>query len=360
MSASVHVRAASEQCLDDVQRRQRILGLSRRQRGPILVADIDDGVQRRAAVSTDDVHVGSAIDQELREAVLLVHDRHDERAGVVDIAVIDVDAAVEHHAGRLDVALTGGKRQGREPAARDRGDRRRRAQPGHLGFPVERSDLPVGAVIEQELHDGRMAFGRRPHEGGLSLVLLARIHVRAAVEEHPDDIGVACASGRHQDGLAVFSGQRFRVGAGFEQRFDHRRASGRDRLGQRRRAIAVPGLRVRARAEQQVDRVFVVPDDRPMESGGAVGLRGIHIDLALHERAQRADVLLLGGVGRIRAGGITDRRNRRSSEARPATPAGLKKTSNAETAEIAESFFQRILCELGVLCVDRPSSSATC
>ena len=31
--------------------------------------------------------VGAAIEQELREAVLLVHDRDDEGAGVVDVAV---------------------------------------------------------------------------------------------------------------------------------------------------------------------------------------------------------------------------------------------------------------------------------
>jgi hypothetical protein len=67
----VQVRTASEQCLDDVQGRKRIVGLSDRKRGVILVPDVDDGVQGRAPVGPDDVDVGSAIDQEFGEPLLV-------------------------------------------------------------------------------------------------------------------------------------------------------------------------------------------------------------------------------------------------------------------------------------------------
>ena len=196
-------------------------------------------------------------------------------------------------------------------AARNRRDRRRGTQPGHLGFPVERPDLPIGAALQQQLHDGGMAFGRRPHEGGLPLVLLARIHVRAALQQQPDHVGVPGAGRGHQHRLAIVGGQRLRVGAGFEERLDHRRASGADRFGQRGRAVAVPGLDVRARAKEERDGFFVVPDDRPMQSRGAVRLCGVDIDPALHQSAQRADVFLLRRVGRIRPGGLADRRDHR-------------------------------------------------
>jgi len=52
-----------------------------------------------------------AIDQELRERELLVHDRHGQRRGIVDVAVIDVHAGVEHHACAVDVSFAGRKQE---------------------------------------------------------------------------------------------------------------------------------------------------------------------------------------------------------------------------------------------------------
>ena len=98
---------------------------------------------------------------------------------------------------------------------------------GDLGFPVERPDLPIGAALQQQLHDGGVAFGRRPHQSGLPLVVLARIHIGAAVQQQPDRRR-RCRRGRPSSGRSrrrrvVSASDRRRL----QQRLDHGRASGR-------------------------------------------------------------------------------------------------------------------------------------
>ncbi len=78
------------------------------------------------------------------------------------------------------------------------------------------------------------------------------------------------------------------------------------RQPQRRGAVAVRGLGIRAGAKQQVHHLFIGPEHRPVKRRRAIGLRRIHIgvllDELLHGRLVPAHhrVGNLGGAGGAR------------------------------------------------------------
>ena len=97
-------------------------------------------------------------------------------------------------------------------------------------------------------------------------------------------INVPSAGGGHQHGFAVGGRQRFCVRAGGKKRIDHRCTAGGHGFRERRRAVAVGDLYVRARPDQQRHRFVVVPHHRPVQRRRPVGLRGVHVGFALNQR----------------------------------------------------------------------------
>ena len=166
-----------------------------------------------------------------------------------------------------------------------------------------RAGLDIRAVLDQKLDGRRMAFVRGPHQRGGSAQGFLRIHVRAVVEQHLDRIDIAGARRRHERS----SSQRemlVGIGSGFEQRRDDGGISVDAGQPQRRGALAVRGLRIRAGVKQQVHHLFIGPEHRPVKRGRAIGLGRIHVgvllDQLLHGRLVAAHdrVRNLGGVRR--------------------------------------------------------------
>ncbi len=83
------------------------------------------------------------------------------------------------------------------------------------------------------------------------------------------------------------------------------------RQPQRRGALAVRGLGIRARAKQQIHHFFIGPEHRPVKRGGAIGLRRIHIGVLLHELPHGHAVAAHHRVGNL--GGAAARRGDRQS-----------------------------------------------
>ena len=117
---------------------------------------------------------------------------------------------------------------------------------------------------QQEFYDFGMTLGGSPHQRGLAFILFARIGVRTSLQEDANGVDIPGARGGHEDGFAFGCRQRVRIGARFEQGFDHRRASGNDGFRKRRRAVAVDGFGVCASAEKQIHEFGIIPVSSPM------------------------------------------------------------------------------------------------
>ena len=158
----------------------------------------------------------------------------------------------------------------------------------------------VGAELEQRLDRYRVPLFSGPHQRGRAAQLFRGVHVGAGSHEPLDRFGIAIARGIHQQRLAIrpaLSG----VGARVQQPVDDRGIAVQRSHGHRRHALAIPGIHGGARANQQIRGLEVVAVDRPMQRGGAIDLRRLHVGLLLQQRAESGLVALHHGVGDVAA-----------------------------------------------------------
>ena len=149
-----------------------------------------------------------------------------------------------------------------------------------------RAGLDIRAVLDQKLDGGGMAFVRGPHQSGGSAQGFLRIHIRAVVQQHLDRIDIAGAR-RHHERSPSQRELLIGIGSGLDQRLDDSGISVDAGQPQRRGAVAVRGLGIRAGAKQQVDHLFIGAEHRPVQRGRAIGLRRIHIGVLLHQLLRR-------------------------------------------------------------------------
>ncbi len=237
-------------------------------------------VERRAT-RVGRVRIRAAIDEHRREIEVRVDDGHVEGAGAVWRHVVDRCAVIEKRLRGLGMIVADGEQQRRES-----------------GFRLR---LHVCAVRDENFSSGGVAFRRRPHQRGLSLVRFDRIHVRAGFEQQLHRVGLAGERGGHERRLPFF-GCPVRIGAGLQQAIDKLRVAVRARERQRRHLVARRGLHVGAGGDQRVGHRHVIALRRPVKRGRAVGVGRVDVHLLRDKRADGGRIAALRGVDELRAG----------------------------------------------------------
>ena len=91
--------------------------------------------------------------------------------------------------------------------------------------------------------------------------------------------------------VSPFSSVAFGIGARRQQPLDHRRAAVRARQVQRRGADVVGRVGTGARANQQIRDGEIIDMRGPVQRGGAIPLRRIHVGALFEQRPHGLDVL---------------------------------------------------------------------
>ena len=163
--------------------------------------------------------------------------------------------------------------------------------PGIVRFSESRSasalgwtrfSLDIGAVLDQELNRGSVAFVGGPHERSRSAQGLLGVHVRTAVDQNLDRVYVPSSGRGHQRSPAqgkLFIG----IGAGLDQRGEDGCIAVNPGKPHRRGPVVIGGLRIGARRQQQVHHFFVGTVHSPVERRGAIALGSIHVGMLLHQ-----------------------------------------------------------------------------
>ena len=149
-----------------------------------------------------------------------------------------------------------------------------------------------------------MVLRRGPHQRGLPVPILPRIHVGAVREQHLRRLDAAGAGGGHQRRLAFGAG-RVRIGAGLQKLFDHRRVAVDAGQIERRDAVAIRRFDVGAGAKQAVGEVRVVLTDGPVQRRRAVGFRSVDVERCCSKCLDGGLVAGLDGFARPRIGAST-------------------------------------------------------
>ena len=249
----VHLGAAIEQKAGHRQVRAESRGTARRRRRalardellPQRIPLVQRRQQRRGAVRRRDVHVHTGIQQDPRRLQIVFLHREQQRVLAALFAGVR-SVVVPGNAGLADRA--GGRRV-------DRG----------RDIPGFRSGVHVRSVFHQQAHGLRMPGG--PHQRRLAEFLLARIDVRAAIEQHLHDLDLPQARRRHQRRLAVLARQ-VRIGAVFEQQLHDVRGAVGDREVERTDPLFIGQIRIGARLQQQRRDLAIAraPPPRPAPS----------------------------------------------------------------------------------------------
>ena len=113
LDADVRIRAAVEQQRDEFQ---NAIGAGPGNGGDFLVAVLHREVERRPAFIVGQIHVGSVIDQKLRDGVEAVLHGDQQRAAAIGRGLIHVRACRYQHLHRFHGALTSGEKQGGQAA----------------------------------------------------------------------------------------------------------------------------------------------------------------------------------------------------------------------------------------------------
>ena len=176
----------------------------------------------------------------------------------------------------------------------------------HGGGP-QIGDLLTKMGIESEFRQGmrvtdervmnvvEMVLGDGPHERCLTFCGVRRLHRRTGRQQSLHGGNTSASCGRHERRLPVGQGG-IHVGAGPQQRRDHRLAGIGGGENQRHHAVIVDGVRIGSSPKEVGRQGEVVPIRRPVEGGGAVGLRRVDRNTLFEERLDRRRRLLLGGV----------------------------------------------------------------
>ena len=251
------------------------------------------------------VHRRPAVEQERRQLVVAVVDGQAQCVLAVAGHRAEVGAARGEEARRGQVAFPRREEQGREPAVRVADGLGVGVRvlglgalaPGGVGHRVDsRPRVDVGPVGNEQLDRLGVVLGHRPHQGGGAAPRLGAVHVGAAVEQQPDGVGPAGAGGHHERGVAVGAEGGVGVEPGVEKALDHRGAAVDGGEPHRGGAGVVRGVEGRSRANQQTRGLVVVPPRRPVQGGGAVHLRRVHLGARLD---QPANLVRVSGHGRV-------------------------------------------------------------
>ena len=152
--------------------------------------------------------------------------------------------------GAGDLAVARREEQRRQPARRQPlVARLLRALP--LPDDDRRARVDVGAGFDQHPHRVDVAFGGRPHQRRLAAPVLDRVDTRAVGQQDANGIGLS-GPGAQMEGRFAERAGGVGADAGLEQTLDHRCAAVFARQRDRRDAVAVLGLGVRAGANQPI------------------------------------------------------------------------------------------------------------
>ena len=123
--------------------------------------------------------------------------------------------------------------------------------------------INVGAARQQQLHNVGVIFEHGPHQRGLPMHRVFGIDVCAPIEKQCNRVDLAGASRSHESSFATRIGA-VRIDAGVQQFADHGRVSIDGRQIDRRDAVPVRGLRVRARLDQRFGACKIIVSRRPV------------------------------------------------------------------------------------------------
>jgi hypothetical protein len=257
------------------------------------------------------VRVAATVDQQLRDAVMAVVERHHDRGDAFRRRQVHVRArrGQRLHAGVTTTAR--GIQQRREPAVRVILPARLRRD---LARPVREPGARIhgGALRNQPFHHRRRIArgGSRPHQRRLLLHLLDDVHLCAGVQEHLEDREIAVLDGDHQRRLTVLVGA-LAAGAGGQQRLHHAGIALPGGLGQRRVAEFVGDIHPRLLRDERRHDVVVDAVDGPVNRPRPVRLRLVDVGARLDHRQRRGAASFLDHAGELARPALRqDRRSR--------------------------------------------------
>ncbi len=141
------------------------------------------------------IRVRAAIQQNAAHFEIRVDDGHAQRAGRIRRGVVHVGSVIQQYLGGVNMIVADREQQGREAGR---------------GFR-----LHIRAELDQHRLGRGVAFGRRPHQRGLSFVSFLHVRIRAGRKQNLHRIGLAGERRGHQRGLSFFR-SAVRIGAGFD------------------------------------------------------------------------------------------------------------------------------------------------
>ena len=131
--------------------------------------------------------------------------------------------------------------------------------------------IDVCPARQEQLDNVSVIFENGPHERGLPMHGVFGLNGCSAIEKQFHRIDFADSSGRHESSFAAGIGA-IRIDASVQKFTDHGGASVGGREIDRRNAVAVHGVHVRAIFNQSVSGLEIVVANRPVQGGGAVGI----------------------------------------------------------------------------------------
>ena len=246
---------------------------------------VDRGVQRRRAGAVREVDVGALLHEERRDVVVAVDDGEHQRRAAVGIDRVEIGAGVGERRRRRERALPRRVHQRRPSAFRQHG----LADVGRALFDLvaddagrrvrivgdERPGVEAGAGRHERPHGVRAVVERRPHQRRRAGAALGRVHV-PGIGEQLHGVHVAGAGRQHQERLAF--GQRGvrrarRSAPAFSSAPRTSGVAGARRNRQRRHAVPVHGVDIRAGADEQGRRSARRPNARPSGAPSSRPLR---------------------------------------------------------------------------------------
>ena len=279
LEEQLHVRigAVLEQQVDDRQTLRCVNGIDRCASAVNPVTEVHRGEQRRFSEDVPLVDIGACGNQLLRQIPVGVHDRQKQRRNALRIGQVDVRLALEQHVDARDAILARRIQQRREPAAVEAlGTSFRRDVA--LIVAIGGTRIHVGALRDQQLHHLRMAARGRPHQRGLSAEFFFRVDRRAVIQQQLRGGQVAGSRHREQRRLAVGI-RRVHIRAGLEQHLQHVGVADFGGEAHRRRPVVVGERHIGAGAHETSGLGDVAVEDGPLQRRAAVGVTAVDVFL---------------------------------------------------------------------------------
>ena len=220
-----------------------------------------------------------------------------------------------------------------------RGGKRPVRSPGIVGLaqvrgPAARGgirpDVEIRAAIDEQLHGGRMALVRSPHQRRRAPQRFLGIDLRSAIEQHLHRRHVARA-GRHHQGRLPPRQCLVRVRASLQEAFHDRGVAIHARQRERGRALLIGHLGIGAGLKQQVGQGGVAPIHRPVKRRRPVRLRGVHVGLLSEQGADGRRVSSHDRVGHLTTGRTQGRHRLQGQQQHDKFPNSYSQTSTPST-----------------------------